>query len=201
MPKAPIRVLFLDDDRGVAEVTKEALASCGIEVIGLTSTVEETVALAESERPDVIVADIDIAGVLALGLPAKVVASGPPVLWWSGHDHQYRVAAARAGGAGYVSKRAGFDELVSAIHRVAAGEVTWLQADFRAARNAPKPPSARELQVLAGVAAGRSNKEVAADLGVKERTVESHVRRMHDRYDVSNRIELVRLARASGWIS
>jgi DNA-binding NarL/FixJ family response regulator len=199
MPKAPIRVLFLDDDRGVAEVTKEALASRGIEVIGLTSTVEETVARAASERPDLIVADIDISRGLALGLPAKLPADGPPVLWYSGHDQHYRVAAARAGGAGYVSKRAGFDELVSAIRRVADGEVTWLQADIQAARNAPRPPSAREMQVLAGVAAGRSNKEIASDLGITERTVESHVRRMHDRYDVSNRIELVRLARRSGW--
>jgi len=199
MPGASIRVLFLDDDRGVAEVTKEALASRGIEVIGLTSTVEETVALAASERPDLIVADIDISRGLALGLPAKLLADGPPVLWYSGHDEQYRVAAARAGGAGYVSKRAGFDELVSVIRRVAAGEVTWLQADIQAARNAPKPPSARELQVLAGVAAGRSNKEIAAELGIKERTVESHVQNMHNRYDVSNRIDLMRFARTSGW--
>jgi len=200
MPEAPIRVLFLDDDRGVAEVTKEALASRGIDVIGLTSTVEETVARAASERPDLIVADIDIAGVLALGLPAKLPANGPQVLWYSGHDERYRVAAARAGGAGYVSKRAGFEELVSAIRRVADGEITWRQADIRAARDSPEPPSARELQVLAGVAAGRSNNKIASDLGITERTVESHVRRMHDRYDVSNRIELMRLARTSGWI-
>lgn len=60
MPEALIRVLFLDDDRGVAEVTKEALAARGIEVIALTSTVEKTVALAASEWPDAIVADIDM---------------------------------------------------------------------------------------------------------------------------------------------
>lgn len=162
---------------------------------------EETVARAASERPDVIVADIDISRGLALGLPTKLPADGPPVLWYSGHDERYRVAAARAGGAGYVSKRAGFDELVSAIRRVADGKVLWLQADIQAARNAPRPPSARELQVLAGVAAGRSNKEIAADLSITERTVESHVRRMHDRYDVSNRIELVDVARRFGWTS
>lgn len=198
--ESPIRVVFLDDDRGIAEATREALASRGIEVISLAATVEETVARAATERPDLIVADIDIAGELALGLPARLPADGPPVLWWSGHDHLYRVPAARAGGAGYVSKRAGFDELVSAIRSVAAGQVTWRQEDIRAARNAPKPPSPRELQVLWGVAAGRSNKEVAADLGITERTVESHLRRMFDRYAVSGRIELLRLARTSGWI-
>jgi len=114
---------------------------------------------------------------------------------------QYRVPAARAGGAGFVSKRDGLDELVAAIRRVAGGEVTWSQADIRAARNAPKPPSAREREVLAGVAAGRSNKEIAADLGVAERTIESHLGNMYVRYDVSNRIELLRLSRRWGWIS
>jgi DNA-binding NarL/FixJ family response regulator len=111
------------------------------------------------------------------------------------------VPAARAGGAGFVSKRDGLDELVAAIRRVAGGEVTWSQADIRAARNAPKPPSAREREVLAGVAAGRSNKEIAADLGVAERTIESHLGNMYVRYDVSNRIELLRLSRRWGWIS
>jgi len=138
--------------------------------------------------------------VLALGLPAALPSDAPHVLWWSGHDAQYRVPAAQAGGAGFVGKRDGLDELVSAIRRVAAGEIIWSQADIRAARNAPKPPSAREREVLAGVAAGRSNKEIAADLGVAERTIESHLGNMHVRYDVSNRIELLRLSRTWGWI-
>ena len=200
MPAGPIGALFLDDDRGVAEGMKAALAGVGIEVTSLTATVAETVARAASDRPDLIVADIDIAGVLALGLPAALPSDAPPVLWWSGHDAQYRVPAAQAGGAGFVSKRDGLDELVAAIRRVADGEVTWSQADMRAARSAPEPPSAREREVLAGVAAGRSNKVVAADLGITERTVESHLQNMYIRYDVANRTELLNLARRSGWI-
>ena len=54
--------------------------------------------------------------------------------------------------------------------------------------------------MLVGVAAGRSNKEIAADLGVSERTIESHLGNMHLRYDVSNRIELLRLSWTWGWI-
>ncbi len=139
------------------------------------------------------------AGELALGLPVALPADGPAVLWWSGHDERYRVPAAQAGGSGYVSKRAGFEELVSAIRRVAVGQTTWLLADLRALRNAPTRPTARELEVLSGVAAGRPSKEIAADLGLVERTVESHLRRMFDRYGVSNRIELTNLARRNGW--
>lgn len=199
MNEGLIRVLFLEDDRGPAEATMEALTSRGIAVIGLVSTVDEAVARAASDRPDVIVADIDVAGDLALGLPAALPADGPAVLWWSGHDERYRVPAAQAGGSGYVSKGAGFEELVSAIRRVAVGQTTWLQVDLRALRDAPKPPSARELEVLAGVAAGRPSKEIAAGLGIVERTVESHLRRMFDRDGVSNRIELTNLARRNGW--
>jgi Response regulator containing a CheY-like receiver domain and an HTH DNA-binding domain len=201
MPDGPIRVVFLEDERGIAEVTKEALASRGIEVIGLAATVEDAVGLAAHDRPDVIVADIDLAGELALGLPAAVPPEGPPVLWWSGHDQRYRQEAVRAGGAGYVSKTgAGLESLVSAIRRVAAGEETWTQDDRRAERTAPRPPSSREREVLAGVAEGHPNKEIAADLGISERTVESHVRRMFDRYTVSNRVELLSMARRSGWL-
>lgn len=52
---------------------------------------------------------------------------------------------------------------------------------------------------LAGVAAGRPSKEIAADLGIGERTIESHLRRMFDRYGVLNRIELIGLAGRNGW--
>ena len=54
--------------------------------------------------------------------------------------------------------------------------------------------------MLAGVAAGRSNKEIAADLGVAERTIGSHLQNMYLRYDLSNRIELLNLAQRSGWV-
>ena len=72
--------------------------------------------------------------------------------------------------------------------------------DLRAKRNAPKAPTSREREVLAGVAAGRPNKEIAEDLGISERGVESHLRRMYDRYPASNRAELLSLARRSGWL-
>ncbi len=162
MPDSEIRVLFLEDDRGVAEVTKEALASRGIRVIGMAATVETTVALAARDRPDVVIADIDLVGELALGPPDALPLDGPPVLWWSGHDGRYRAPAVQAGGEGYVSKRAGLEDLVSAIRRVAAGDVTWTKEDLRARRDALPSPTNREREVLTGVAAGRLNKEIGA---------------------------------------
>ena len=200
MPSGLIRVVFLEDERGIAELTKEGLASRGIVVIGLAATVEATVALVAADRPDVVVANVELLDELALDLPAALLPAGPPVLWWSGHEGRYREAAVRAGGAGFVSKRAGLDALVSAIRRVAAGKETWTPDDLRAKRNAPKAPTSREREVLAGVAAGRPNKEIADDLGISERGVESHLRRMYDRYPASNRAELLNLAQRSGWV-
>jgi DNA-binding NarL/FixJ family response regulator len=63
-----------------------------------------------------------------------------------------------------------------------------------------RPPSARELQVLSLAAAGRSNGEIAATLQISDRTVESQIRRMADRYAVDSRVGLVRYAVRAGWI-
>jgi DNA-binding NarL/FixJ family response regulator len=200
VPSGLIRVVFLEDERGIAELTKEGLASRGIVVIGLAATVEATVALVAADRPDVVVANVELLDELALDLPAALLPAGPPVLWWSGHEGRYRDAAVRAGGAGFVSKRAGLDALVSAIRRTAAGKETWTPDDLRAKRSAPRAPTSRQREVLAGVAAGRPNKEIADELGISERGVESHLRRMYDRYPASNRAELLNLAQRSGWV-
>ena len=64
----------------------------------------------------------------------------------------------------------------------------------------PRPPSARELQVLSLVAAGRSSRDIATALEIDDRTVESHIRRMADRYGVDARVGLIRHALREGWI-
>jgi DNA-binding NarL/FixJ family response regulator len=61
-------------------------------------------------------------------------------------------------------------------------------------------PSAREGQVISCVAAGSTNAEIGAELGIDERTVESHLRRLFDRYGVESRTELVKYAVRAGWI-
>ena len=68
-------------------------------------------------------------------------------------------------------------------------------------RSAPRRPSDREIQVLGLVGAGASNGEIAATLGVSEKTVESHLRRMFDRYGVLSRTELTVFAINERWVS
>ena len=205
-----VKVLLLEDDRAPAEAVAASLAQRGLVVVGVVRSVEEVLNRCEGERPDVIVADIDYGhysavaidagGRLALNLPSLLADDGPPILWWSGHGGRHRLPAAIAGGAGFVDKREGLDELIDAIHRVAQGDETWLQSDRRAVRNAPKPPTARQLAVLRVIAAGATNKEAAAHLGIAERTVEKHLQDMYNKYRAGNRLGLVDLARMSDWI-
>jgi two-component system, NarL family, nitrate/nitrite response regulator NarL len=195
-----VRVLLLDDDRGVAQGMQVALAGRGIHVVGIEPSLAGILARVVVDHPDVVVADIDIAGELAFGLPAALGDEGPPILWWSGHGERYREQAYQAGGAGFVGKREGLDELVKAILSVADGGQEWRQKDTRAARTAPKRPSPREMEVLEAAATGRRDKEIGYDLGIADRTVQSHLLRMRNRYGVGNRVELIDVARRRGWI-
>jgi len=84
---------------------------------------------------------------------------------------------------------------------VAAGGTAFSASAVGAVRTAPRRPSDREIEVLGLVRAGASNAEVAASLGVSEKTVESHLRRMFDRYGVLSRTELAVFAINEGWVT
>jgi DNA-binding NarL/FixJ family response regulator len=84
---------------------------------------------------------------------------------------------------------------------VAAGGTAFSASALGAFRTAPRRPSDREIQVLGLVGAGASNAEVAATLGVSEKTVESHLRRLFDRYGVLSRTELTVFAISERWIT
>ena len=76
----------------------------------------------------------------------------------------------------------------------------YAAADLAAVRQAPRSPSEREREVIAAVVAGRTNAEIAAALGLSEKTIETHLPRLFDRYAVLSRTELAVLAVAEGWV-
>ncbi len=126
----------------------------------------------------------------------------PAVLILSGFDMPSLVRAAfERGAAGYLVKTADTDEILAAIRTVAGGGTAFSAAHVRSVRTAPRRPSDREIQVIGLVSAGASNGEVASLLGLSEKTVESHLRRLFDRYGVLSRTELVVLALREGWVS
>lgn len=97
-------------------------------------------------------------------------------------------------------KTAEIGAILDAVRTVAAGGTVFSASALRAVRTAPRRPSDRELEVLHLICAGTSNDEAAMRLGLSEKTVESHLRRLFDRYGVLSRTELAVLAVREGWV-
>ncbi len=144
--------------------------------------------LAAALRPDVILLDIALPDIDGLDLIAKVLDRSPEsrVLMLSMHSEpEYAAAAVARGARGLVAKSASAEALVEAIRRVAAGET--LPSEERL--------SPREREILALVAAGRSNDEVACELGIQRKTVDGHCERLMEKLDVHTRAALVAYGR------
>jgi two-component system, NarL family, nitrate/nitrite response regulator NarL len=202
----PIRVLVVEDHPIVGQGVADALAAeGGFEPLGVASSLAEVVERAGSwdraSRPDVVLADVDLGGERAFDLPAMLGRDGPPVLFLSGLDGPAVMRAAlECQAAGYVHKRQPREDVFDAVRRVASGQGAFSIEDVRLARSAPREPTARERQVLARISHGMANKEIGHELGIEERGVEGHVRRLLDRYGCSNRTELAVLALREGWL-
>ena len=153
-------------------------------------------ALTEFHRhhPDVVLMDLRLQGTSGIDTTATLCheAGGAKVLMFTtfeGDEYIYR--AMQAGARGYLLKSAPREELIGAIRSVAAGgrylppEVAHRLAD----RVAGPDLSARELEVLQLISRGRSNKEIAAAVGISDETVKRHVRNLFTKLDVSDRAQ------------
>jgi DNA-binding NarL/FixJ family response regulator len=109
-------------------------------------------------------------------------------------------AAFESGASGYLSKASEVDEILDAVEAVAAGDTRFPAVTLRALRDAPRQPSAREVEAIRLLARGATNDEIAMGLGISIKTVESHLRRMFGRYGVLSRTELALLAVREGWV-
>ena len=198
----PVRVGIVDDHPSIVAAVSDAVAAAdGLTLAGTGRTLEDGIDLAS--RVDVLVCDLQLAG-HAEGLQvldaARALPRPPAVLLVSGFGHgSVMRAAIDRGAAGYLDKGAEVAAIVDAIRTVAAGGTVFRAADLDAAREAPRRPTGRELEVIARVVAGSTNAEVAAELGLSEKTVETHLHRLFDRYGLVSRTELAVLAMDEGW--
>ena len=220
MPKPPrkrIRVLLADDHPVVREGLRSFLAAQPhLEIIGEAEDGEKAVALARKLAPDIVVMDINMPRLSGLEATRVLRRSAPNsrVLILTVHNkRQFVLQIVRSGASGYLLKEAAPEELVRAIETVARGEAYFCTDAARFVLNAqvakggksagtrlPGMLSNREREVLAGIARGIGNKEIAAQLGVSVRTVETYREAIMNKLNIHTVAGLTRHAIAKGII-
>ena len=215
---ASIRVLIADDHAVVREGIRHVLSSdIGFEVVGEASDGAQAVSLATKLEPDVVVLDLSMPEVSGLDAAARIRATLPGVciLILSIHDHEeYVLQSVRAGAHGYLRKDSSPAELRAAIRALYDGgsvfsppvartlssalrnERVELERKARIANLTP-----RERAVLVAIARGSTNKEIASDLGISVRTVESHRETLMKKLGVRGAASLTRVAIDAGLLS
>ena len=210
-----VRVALCDDHAIVRSGLRRILdAEHDLEVVGEAGSVREAVVLARAERPDVFVMDLGLPDGSGTTATAEVRKASPAtrVLVLTVHDDvAYLRRAFEAGADGYMVKEAADVELVRAVRQVASGR-QYVHPSLGAALLAPDAPPARlggpggklserEGEVLRLIALGLTNAEIAERLYLSVRTVETHRAHIHRKLDISSRAELVRFARAAGFLN
>jgi DNA-binding NarL/FixJ family response regulator len=175
----------------------------GLDVVGMAGTVAETRTIIDATSPDVVLADVrlpDGSIFEAMRAGGGLPPDGPAWIILSSFDApQYVATAVRLGAAGYMLKTAPLDDIVDAIERAAAGLLTFTASQMRAIQASPRL-SPRELEIVRLMAEGLSNDEIGMRLGIARRTVEKHLSRVFERFDVTTRTELAIRAQREGWL-
>ena len=197
-----IRVAIVEDHPAIADGLAALLqGSPGVTVVGTARDAKAATALIEHEAPDVVLCDIRLSEAGdGFDLVGRHQSDSAFIILSSYWYPSYHVRAIELGARGYLSKMATVDQILAAVATVAAGGTAFPVAARRAASDALRVPTPRELEILSLVAEGLSNAEIAERLSLRVKTVESQLRRLFDRYDVTSRTGLVRLATRQGWI-
>jgi DNA-binding NarL/FixJ family response regulator len=201
-----IRVVVVDDHPLFAQGTVEVLDRLpGIRAVGHALGLDEAVRRVEELEPDVVLCDVMLGDEpTGLSLPERLSATKGvwrPVIFLSEFASATLFAKAiSAGASGYLRKTVEPDELRAAILAVAAGATVFPEAALHPAGTGLRQPSPREAEILVLVADGGSNSEVAARLGISDKTVETHLARLFARYGVASRTQLAIMADRHGWL-
>ena len=207
---ATIRIVLADDHAVVRSGLRLLLDSeSGFEVVAEASDVDSARRYVRGHHPDVLVLDLNMPGGSSLQALPAIREESPDtqiVILTMQQEPAFAREALGAGALGYVLKEAADDELVEAVRRAAAGE-SYLNPRL-GARIASEPPpgrpddlSEREIDVLRLIALGHTNAEIAEQLFLSVRTVETHRSHIQQKLRLSTRAELVGYALERGLIN
>lgn len=204
-----IRLALAEDHKIVRWAIREALSTAeDLEIVGEAGTAAETLAMLRDVKPDVLVLDLtlpDRSGIDVLN-EMRQLETAPLVVVLTWHtEPSYAARAIAAGAHGYVSKSAQPEELLRAIRAVARGErVVPAAVEEMLASGAVNPAgslTARELQVMEMLARGMTNREIAGQLGISGKTVDTHRGHVLKKLGVRNNSELTSFAVKHGYIT
>lgn len=215
MTHPTIRVLVADDHSVVREGIRTLLEAVpGFHVVGEAGSGDEALTLIRELQPDVAVLDVTMPGTSGIDVIGRLREEGARtgILVLSMHDHpEYVLGAVRAGADGYMLKSAGPAEIRDAVRAVAEGREAFgprvtqqLGAALRdeAARTSSRGRldllTPRERQVLTGVVAGRTSREIGEELGISHRTVETHRESIMKKLHIRTVAGLTRFALEAG---
>ena len=210
------RVLIADDDQLMRAGLIELLtADPQIEIVGQAATGRQAVEQTRRHAPEVVLMDVrmpDLDGIAATRQVAQAAPGVRVLILTTFEQDDYIFGALRAGASGFLLKRARPEELLAAVHTIAAGEallspsVTRRVIDRMAHQPTPELTgqakldglTPREREVLALIARGLSNREIAAALTVEESTIRTHVKRILMKLGLRDRVQAVIFAYETG---
>ncbi len=203
----PISILIADDHPLIlAGLASLISATPGLQLLGQAANGRAALALYAQLRPDVVLVDLNmpemngvecIEGIMRLDPAAAIVI----LTTYQGEEDVYR--GVRAGARAYLLKDSGFEELASCIRAVAAGH-EFLPAEVAsklAERMEANQLSRRELEILAHLATGKSNKMIARSAGIEVGTVKFHVNNILSKLNAASRTEAATVAVRRGLLS
>lgn len=222
---AKIRVMIVDDHplfraglRRVLELESD------LEIIGEAANGQDAVTQARALKPQVILMDVNLPNLNGLQATRELTSSRQDVaviILTAYHDDEQMLHAIRAGGSAYFPKDVDPDELIRAVHEASRGNyvlndavlakpqvASWLLNQFEqmptagldGAEFAFQPLSTREMEILTCITRGRSNKEIAQQLGISRQTVKNHMTSILRKLAVNDRTQAAVYALKRGWI-
>ncbi len=210
-----LRIFLADDHVVVREGLRRLIDSeKDMEVVGEANDGREALSRAPELNPDIAVMDISMPDLNGAQTTQRLKRMTPAikVLALTVHeDTSYLRELLDAGASGYVVKRAAGDELIRAIRAVAAGgvyidprvagKVISTYARIKPGATSSIELSERETEVLKLIAKGHTNKEIAGQLGVSVKTIETYKARSMDKLGLRSRVDIVRVVGERGWLA